>query len=319
MNLPPTIRLETKPCPVGCVEDDLTLFHASDIIHQLPGQFTIVRCQHCGLMRTNPRPTMPTIGFYYPDSYGPYNPMEITTSSPYPTRKSLIKRLISPLFQFNTQRLPPISPGRLLELGCSTGQFMQQMRASGWHTEGIEPHEKSANIAHQRGFSVFTGFPEEAPDPAQPYDLIVGWMVIEHLHQPVQVLEKLHDWLADDGWLVFSVPNAGSLEFSIFKQYWYATQLPTHLYHFTPDTITHLLDHAGWRLTKIWHQRTISNLVASIGFSLQAWGVLPGPSRCLINYPEQAPWRVQQLLYPAAYLLSLFGQTGRMTIWARKQ
>src|SRR3546814_19345766 len=61
-----------------------------------------------------------------------------------------------------------------------------------------------------------------------PVDLIVGWMVLEHLHQPLAVLRKLRRWIQPDGWLVLSVPDAGSLEFRVFGDRWYALQLPTH-------------------------------------------------------------------------------------------
>src|SRR3546814_9273497 len=79
-----------------------------------------------------------------------------------------------------------------------------------------------------------------------PVDLIVGWMVLEHLHQPLAVLRKLRRWIQPDGWLVLSVPDAGSLEFRVFGDRWYALQLPTHLHHFSPETLANMMTAAGW-------------------------------------------------------------------------
>src|SRR3546814_3023143 len=88
----------------------------------------------------------------------------------------------------------------------------------------------------EAGYKVRNVSLEAAGDPQLPFDLIVGWMVLEHLHQPLDVLQKLRSWVRPDGWLVLSVPDAGGLEFRLFGDRWYALQLPTHLHHFSPET-----------------------------------------------------------------------------------
>jgi len=66
------VMLENVTCPLGCSKSDEVILTGCDLLHDLPGEFTVVKCRTCGLMRTNPRPTSDTIGFYYPDNYGPY-------------------------------------------------------------------------------------------------------------------------------------------------------------------------------------------------------------------------------------------------------
>jgi hypothetical protein len=58
-------------CPLGCPPDDEPVLQAIDELHGLPGRFSVVRCRSCKLMRTSPRPTLESIGQYYPDPYGP--------------------------------------------------------------------------------------------------------------------------------------------------------------------------------------------------------------------------------------------------------
>ncbi|MCG7928200.1 MAG: class I SAM-dependent methyltransferase, partial [Candidatus Thiodiazotropha taylori] len=66
-----TVELESKPCPLGCSPADEKVLTGHDRINNLPGEFDVVRCGNCGLLRTDPRPTPTSIGFYYPDDYSP--------------------------------------------------------------------------------------------------------------------------------------------------------------------------------------------------------------------------------------------------------
>jgi 2-polyprenyl-3-methyl-5-hydroxy-6-metoxy-1,4-benzoquinol methylase len=318
MSHPAKVELEYPSCPLGCSLGDDILLLAHDRLYGQPGEFPVVKCRTCGLIRTNPRPTSETIGFYYPDAYGPHRNTRVDLASQTESSQPRRKRLISRLFQFNTRRVPPLKPGRLLEIGCASGAYMHLMARQGWQVEGIEFAEKPAAAARALGYPVHVGAVETAPGPAEPVDLVVGWMVLEHLHDPIQTLRRLHDWTRPGGWLAISVPNAASLEFGIFKDAWYALQVPPHLFLYTPKTIKEILERGGWRNVKILHQRTLSNLVASIGHVLQDHGHDNRLTHFLLDFPEQY-YRLHQFLYPLAFLLSLFGQTGRMTVWAQKE
>jgi hypothetical protein len=62
--------LESVPCALGCPPNDEEILVARDRLHALPGNFRIVRCRTCGLMRTNPRPTLDAMESYYPEHEG---------------------------------------------------------------------------------------------------------------------------------------------------------------------------------------------------------------------------------------------------------
>jgi 2-polyprenyl-3-methyl-5-hydroxy-6-metoxy-1,4-benzoquinol methylase len=311
------VKLEDRPCPLGCPPDDEKILVGSDFVYKLPGEFTLVRCRTCGLLRTNPRPTLDTIGSYYPSDYQPYVETRVDGAaiSPEPGWKTLIKRVVRT--QLNAYVIPPMTPGRLLEIGCASGAYLDKMARSGWEVAGIEPDRDAAAHAAALGYAVHVGNLETAPDPVKPYDLVVGWMVLEHLSEPLTVLRRLAGWIKPGGWLAVSVPNAASLEFRLFRTRWYALFLPTHLYHFTPRTLAALLGAGGWKMEKVYHQRTISNLVASIGYVMQDHRIGGRLAQTLIEFPHAA-WRWHRLVYPLSLALSWFGQTGRMTVWARR-
>ncbi len=317
MSLPTEIVLEDIACPLGCSKNDETVLTGRDLLHDLPGEFTVVKCRTCGLMRTNPRPTSNTIGFYYPNDYGPYVGTRVQLAMPKPA--NWIKRLFRPLakrvFNFNTSILPSLVPGRMLEVGCASGSYLHHMAGQGWQVQGVEFSEEAAQAATQLGYHVHAGALETAPQPDEPFDLIVGWMVLEHLHHPIDGLKKLREWAKPGAWLVLSIPNAMSLEFRLFKDKWYALQLPTHLHHFTSSTLEKVLSASGWKLEKVHHQRVLSNLIASTGCVLRDNGYIKLGQK-FIEFPNKSGWMVYAL-YPLAWLLSVFGQTGRMTVWAR--
>lgn len=317
MNSLDDITLESCPCPLGCNASDRLVFTGRDRLHKLPGEFTVVQCRGCGLMRTNPRPDAQSIGHYYPDEYAPYIGTIIQPEQSH-SLASKAKKLFSVLIDFKTESIPSIPTGKMLEVGCASGRLLQKMTQQGWEVEGIEFSDVAAERAKAAGFIVKSDALENISNTNAQYDLVTGWMVVEHLHQPVQALEKLANWAKPNGWLAISVPNAGSVEFRIFKDYWHALQLPTHLYHFTPDTLTALLNKAGWEVKKIQHQRVITSQFESVGYWLGDAFPNNPVSRFLIGLGERSVfWNI--LFYPLAWGLSLFGQTGRMTVWAQKK
>jgi SAM-dependent methyltransferase len=151
-----------------------------------------------------------------------------------------------------------------------------------------------------------------------PFDLVVAWMVLEHLHDPILALRRIREWTAPAGWLVASVPNAGSWELRAFSDAWYALHLPNHLWFPTVSTLSKVLERAGWTLERVFFHRDLRNLLGSLGYVLEDRGRLPGLAARLKAFPE-AGGRLSQVLFPLAFLLAAAGQTGRMTIWARRK
>ena len=288
-------------------------------MHNIPGEFSVVKCRTCGLMRTNPRPTIETIGLYYPNDYGPYLDSKFQLDN-NDNESNNLKRFLRPfvnwIFNVNSTLIPLLTPGRMLEVGCASGSYLDHMARKGWQVQGIEFSEKVAQVARDIGHKVHSGPLETAPQPDEPFDLIVGWMVLEHLHDPVVVLRKFHKWAKPEAWLVLSIPNAASLEFNFFNDKGYALQLPTHMHHFTPKSLKKVLEAGGWSVKRIYHQRTLNNIIGSIGYVLRDKGYKK-TAESFINFPRRGG-KITYLFYPLAFLLSLFGNTGRMTVWARK-
>jgi 2-polyprenyl-3-methyl-5-hydroxy-6-metoxy-1,4-benzoquinol methylase len=218
-------------------------------------------------------------------------------------------------FDSKSRALPPVAVGRMLEIGCASGSFLQTMSQAGWAVEGVEFSATAGAAARALGFPVQVSALEDATAPRAPVDLVVGWMVLEHLHHPVECLLKLKEWTRPGGWLVVSVPDAGSSEAKLFSRNWYDLHLPAHLQHFTASSLTRMLDMSGWKVDRLVHQRMLSPAIMSAAL----WAEENGherTSRALKAVTTLS--RLSLLLYPLASLASLAAASGRMTVWARR-
>jgi 2-polyprenyl-3-methyl-5-hydroxy-6-metoxy-1,4-benzoquinol methylase len=285
------------------------MFQAADRLHNLPGSFTVVRCDHCGLMRTNPRPTRRAIRSFYPDDYGPY----LQTARENQSRmRSILRRICDPL----DTAIPAVPKGRLLEIGAASGNYLVQMQRQGWDVTGIEVDEASAQRAADRTRArILRGDAGTTTLDHAQFDLICAWMVFEHLHDPMAAFERCWGWLKPGGWLAFSVPDCGNWQLRTFQANWFALQVPTHLYHFTPPLLRGILERIGYHQITIRWQRTLIDVAISLALVVEnVFGESIGrPARRIAN--SVTARAVSRALGIAAAPLQL---TGRLTIWAQK-
>jgi len=316
MNFDKVILKKTK-CIICNKRKHVKLFDAKYLFFDLEGKYNIVKCVNCGLIRTDPLPTISTMKYYYPKNYSPYIDTQAKkTSSQF---KKNIKNILHFFFDTKGQAIPNLQSGNMLDIGCASGHYLHEMKKKGWNVFGIETSKDAVTYARKKfNLRVFNGPIEKAKKPKCTYlDLIVGWMTAEHLHNPILAFKKLRAWSTKSTYLVLSIPNADSFEFNLFKNNWFALQVPTHVHHFTPKTIKKVLDISGWKVEKIIHQRTIANIIASIGNILKSYGFIKiGTS--LINYTSN-PLKFNYLFYPISLIQAFFRQSGRITIWARKK
>lgn len=308
---------EASGCPLGCRAGDTAVYTGRDRLHGLPGEFTVVRCVGCGLMRTEPRPTASAMAAFYPAGYAPHRPLRERERRRAAERPGPLKRIARRVFAFETAELPALPPGRMLEIGCGAGRFLLRMASRGWDVEGIETSAAGCRAARALGFRVIEGGVEDVADPDRAFDLVVGWMVLEHLRDPLAALRRIRGWTRAGGWLVLSVPNCASWDARFFRGAWYGAELPRHLFHFTEESLGLVLGRAGWHVERVFHHRTLPDPIGSVGLALQGRRGVGRLSRRLVATPARMGL-LNYLLYPLAALLAAAGQTGRMTVWARR-
>jgi SAM-dependent methyltransferase len=147
--------------------------------------------------------------------------------------------------------------GRLLDVGCSNGQFMYHLRPLGFLSEGVELNPATAAIAERNGFRVFQGQLSEAKFADQTFDVVNLGDLIEHVPNPRALIEECRRILKVNGVLIISTPNFNcwwnwytySLA-RLFRTPWPAVTPPLHLQQFSAVNLDQLLTGSGFGLVQ---------------------------------------------------------------------
>lgn len=147
--------------------------------------------------------------------------------------------------------LRAVSQGRLLDVGCGSGEWLVTMRELGWQVKGVDFDENATSIAQEKGLEVYAGSLEQQNFPANSFDAVTLNHVIEHVPDPVLTLKECHRILKPGGKLVLCTPNGSSLGRRMFKQQWRGLEPPRHLHIFSTKTIAYLLELSGFKHVSI--------------------------------------------------------------------
>jgi SAM-dependent methyltransferase len=211
----------------------------------LPAVFTLVRCRGCGLVYLDPRPTAAEIGDYYPDDYH-------TARGAGGLAQRLEDGWRRRQFGEVDRWLARLRPGRgrLLDVGCGSGELLEALRDDGWRVSGVEPSSRSAEIARtQRGLDVQTASFDDADLPASSYDAVVLAAVLEHLPDPLAALVHARRLLAPGGLVaVLFLPRYDAPQARLFGPRWIGLDLPRHLYQFETPTFAAAVRKTGLRV-----------------------------------------------------------------------
>lgn len=206
--------------------------------------FHLVRCQACGLIYLSPRPTMEEMAICYPDDYEAYQPPseEMTLTQAWHTRR-MWEMQINYVEKFVSE------PGKLLDIGCATGEFLSTARDHGWQVSGFEMIDQSAEKARSRyTLDVITGTVESVELAENSFDAITMWDVLEHLPDPLGAFNRCRKLLRQDGVVIFSIPNLDSCDRYLFGKKWIGWDAPRHFTLFTMDSLDLLLKKTGYSL-----------------------------------------------------------------------
>lgn len=258
----PKTDLESTNCDL-CGKDNTDLFleAESDVTKE---RFKIVRCTNCGLVYLNPRPVKEIIGRYYPvGSYYSYQDftdkklnyrewLKQASLEGYYNSKNIFKKFLSWLLVRNFMIVvPKEKKGRLLDVGCGSGEFLNQMKNFGWEAFGVEINQESADMGNKRGLNIFCGELGGVDFPQNYFDVVVLSQTLEHVYSPGAYLEKIYRLLKEGGLLIIGVPNIDCLEIQIFGRNCHALDVPRHLHFFTIASLRNYLEKYGFEVEKV--------------------------------------------------------------------
>jgi len=201
--------------------------------------YRMVQCRHCRLVYLNPRPTPQWLMCSYQD-YLPNDPDDVANWN----------RVMAGLYRATRRRLIQRCPsgGRLLDVGCAYGCFLDIMRGAGWQVAGIEICEPAVAACHRKGLEVQTATLATADLPLVHYDVVTMFYVLEHLTDPLGGLRKIHASLKAGGLCLVRVPDTTPIVKALTRL-GCRTELydpPYHLFDYSPSVLTRMLREAGF-------------------------------------------------------------------------
>jgi SAM-dependent methyltransferase len=203
--------------------------------------YLLVRCAHCGLIRTDRPPESEPLYMY-------------GQSADAGRRFGLGQRLVRWFRRTRVKRFVRQRPGRVLDVGCGDGSFLEALAERGWDVQGTELSASIAASARQRlGDRIHVGETENAAYPKASFDLITFWHVLEHLNNPRQALAEARRLIKPDGTVVVAVPNIRSVQAQLFKQDWLHLDVPRHRFHFDPATLADLAKRCDFEVQEVRH------------------------------------------------------------------
>lgn len=263
-------NIRTQSCTTCfvCNSDGYLLYQKlKDRLFGASGEWNLKKCrdQNCGLLWLDPMPVEEDISkayhryYTHQDTetarntwlhcmYRAVGKAYVTSRYGYENESApFLSRLLGLLpylhpgrrmdFDMSVMCLPASIRGHLLEIGCGSGLLMQRMRKLGWMVEGVDLDPKAVQQAKTKGLSVFAGEIEARKYRDNSFDAIVMSHVIEHVPNPLVLIQECHRILRPEGRLIVVTPNAESWGHRLYGSDWRGLEPPRHLRIFTTASL----------------------------------------------------------------------------------
>jgi len=216
------------------------------------GKFKVIDCEVCRFKHLDPIPSKEEIKEYYERQY--YQEKIPKLLDPEKEQKELEWTTLwyrDRLQMFN--KYIREKPKRCLDVGCGNGFFLKFMSENGWESFGIEPSPKASEYACSLGLNVFNTTLEEFVENRWYgyFDAINLKCVLEHVPNPMEILEICKSLLKDSGMIYIEVPNDfNALQLQVHKlgkpQWWIA--IPDHINYFDFRSLERVLESLGFEI-----------------------------------------------------------------------
>jgi len=288
--------------------------------------FTLYSCEACRCLFLHPMPDSREIERFYPADYW----WNARRSGGLKKLESVYRKLaLRDHIAFITKAAGNRGVD-VLDVGCGSGTLLGLLKHRGFGVTGLDFSAEAAAIAKaENGVDVAVGTLEEAHFPAESFDVVTLFHVMEHVTTPRQVLAEVSRVLKPNGVAILQVPNIESWQFKIFGARWYGLDIPRHVIDYSRNSMLKLLADSGFVVNRIRHFNLRDNgpaLVSSVFPSLDP--VSRSVRHRKRNNDESRPveWfrHLMYLLlvtyaYPVVLLESAFGCGATIMIEAKKK
>jgi len=209
-------------------------------VHFRKGNFTILKCPHCGFMMAS----LPPAGSPSPYSSSYFRSWGMEQGDSPSVQK--MKRKTAGHLLRDVERYTV--KGRLLDVGCAAGHFLEEAAFRHWDVYGVEISPYAATLARKKfGDKILVGSFLDVPLSSSFFQAVIMSDVIEHFPDPQPVLDKAWTILQPQGVLAIVTPNTESLSALVMGRAWPHFH-KEHLSYFNPQSMDIALKNHGFRL-----------------------------------------------------------------------
>jgi SAM-dependent methyltransferase len=295
-------NLETTTCPMCGPQAAQTLRYDF-------APYRVVSCSNCGLVFLSPRLTEDAILKLYSDQE--YYVSEVSGQG-YDEYLEVRPNWIKTFSKRLDQILKYQKPGKVLDIGCGPGFFLEAAQAKGYDVYGLDPSDYIVKVAGEKfGDRIQKGLIESANYPDSHFDLVAAFDTFEHVYHPLEWLEATRRVLRSPdpasgkpgGLLAITTPDPNSLLAKASGQKWVSFKMPEHVFYWSPNTIRRAFGDK-WEIMEF----NRAGQYATLGFLFRRLLRLPS------NVGGILKWKLDLL-----NKLSIYSDNGSMTVIARKK
>lgn len=287
----------------------------------IPGSFIYKQCIYCGLVFLDPQPDKKTLRKHYPtENYFAYDKRE-RGGLIGRIRRYVVRHVYQPTYLsrvlmsvLNTMFATPSfrKGGKILDIGCGTGEMLVLFKELGWDTYGIDINKKGIRNAKARGLKHLRVGTYKNVDiyPDNSFDCIRLYHVIEHLDDPSLCLRILYKKLKRGGELLLCTPNFNNPIQKIFGTYSPILDAPRHLYLFTPHTLAKIAKRYKFVVLSVTYD---SALALSGSLQYLANDITKRKGKLFVLFPANF------VFYPIEWLLDKIGSGCTFTMRLTKK
>lgn len=213
------------------------------------------KCTQCGLVQVVPMPTAKEIASLYHEDLEHFDPYvdQLAVHHAYFKKKTaeILQRVIPVKEGIRTTRKHNSGKAgndmRLLDIGCAMGVLLEEARAVGFRSVGIDLSADAVTYCTQHSLTAYTGtvYTVKKLQDAS-FDVISAFQIIEHERDPLRMMIRIHKLLKKGGLVILATPNQGGMWQKIMGKRWFGYRHPEHVVLLDFDTMRKLLQKAGF-------------------------------------------------------------------------
>lgn len=182
-------------------------------------KYRYYRCSYCMLVSTYPIPSAKTILNHYKTGFkkGNYKFLRKYSQS----YKSVYRQFVKIIKLRLSERNDTLLDKKILDIGCFTGDFLELVKAEGANVYGLELQKEAVAIANKKlPGRVLLADVMTHKFPQKNYDIITLQGLLEHVPDPLTLLNRCSKLLKQGGIIMIQTPNSSSHLAHILGKYW---------------------------------------------------------------------------------------------------